>query len=114
MYLGVLPVSRLLPVFEAIVSSRIWPKRSFSGARLGRDSQGVGTVLYAVAIGSLVQRLLPLFTVRVGNGPDARPSVTVHRNQSSDLAGHEMRRLVAPFLRNPAPESTSVAEAISR
>jgi hypothetical protein len=27
---------------------------------------GVGTGLYAVAIGPLVQRLLPLFTVRTG------------------------------------------------
>jgi uncharacterized membrane protein YczE len=30
---------------------------------------GVGTLLYAVAIGPLVQRLLPLFTVRAGGGP---------------------------------------------
>lgn len=30
---------------------------------------GVGTVLYAVAIGPLAQRLLPLFTVRTGPAP---------------------------------------------
>jgi hypothetical protein len=33
---------------------------------------GVGTLLYAVAIGPLVQRLLPLFTVAAG-GPGAPP-----------------------------------------
>lgn len=34
---------------------------------------GVGTVLYAIAIGPLVQRLLPLFSVRTGC--NARPAV---------------------------------------
>jgi uncharacterized membrane protein YczE len=49
---------------------------------------GVGTVLYAIAIGPLVQRLLPLFMVRLGTTPDARPSVTIDRSQSADVAGH--------------------------
>ncbi len=34
---------------------------------------GVGTLLYAVAIGPLVQRLLPLFTVSTGSASDPRP-----------------------------------------
>jgi uncharacterized membrane protein YczE len=49
---------------------------------------GVGTVLYAIAIGPLVQRLLPVFMVRLGPTPDARPSVTIDRSRSADLAGH--------------------------
>ncbi len=32
---------------------------------------GIGTVLYAVAIGPLVQRLLPLFAVRLSSAPEA-------------------------------------------
>jgi uncharacterized membrane protein YczE len=42
---------------------------------------GVGTLLYAVAIGPLVQRLLPLFTVRTGpaSGLRAPVNVAAHR-----------------------------------
>ena len=42
---------------------------------------GVGTVLYAVSIGPLVQRLLPLFTIRTGpsSGPRGPVEVVVHR-----------------------------------
>jgi uncharacterized membrane protein YczE len=38
---------------------------------------GVGTLLYAVAIGPLVQRLLPLFTVRA-DGPGSHPAPPRH------------------------------------
>jgi len=47
---------------------------------------GVGTVIYAIAIGPLVQRLLPLFMVRLGTTLDARPAGTIDRSQSADLA----------------------------
>ena len=38
---------------------------------------GVGTLLYAVAIGPLVQRLLPLFTLRSGPASGSRGPVDV-------------------------------------
>jgi uncharacterized membrane protein YczE len=43
-----------------------------AGFLLGGDL-GVGTLLYAVAIGPLVQRLLPLFTVSIGPAGRTRP-----------------------------------------
>jgi uncharacterized membrane protein YczE len=43
-----------------------------AGFLLGGDL-GVGTLLYAVAIGPLVQRLLPLFTVSIGPAGRNRP-----------------------------------------
>jgi len=48
---------------------------------------GVGTLLYAVAIGPLVQRLLPLFTVSTGpaSGPHGPVDVAVHRHENNGI-----------------------------
>ena len=57
---------------------------------------GVGTVLYAVAIGPVVQAFLPLFTVALPEPPARRPSGGWPRSGGARLTGDEAVDQVSP------------------